>query len=82
MQPDHLTSSQQGTGNKRQDKSGKTVSTDEIPADNRAASGIHEGATQDSDVGGTAPAVRHPNRPEREKMGGNFNGPGKRGDKR
>jgi hypothetical protein len=77
MQPDHLTSSQQGTGNKRRDKTGKTVGGAEIPEDNQAASGVREGATQDSDVGGTEPAVRHPNRPERDKLGGNFNGPDK-----
>lgn len=77
MQPDSLTFSQQGTGNKKQNKTGKTTTNDDIPPENLAAAGIHEGATQDSEVGGTEPAIRHPNRPERDKLGGNFNGPGK-----
>ena len=77
MQPDSLTSSQQGTDNKKQNKTGKTTSNDDIPPENLTASGIREGATEDSAVGGTEPAVRHPNRPERDKFGGNFHGPGK-----
>lgn len=77
MQPDNLASSRQGTGNKQRRKTGQTVSPDEIPSDNQAASGVPEGATQGADVGGTEPATRHPNRPEREKLGGNYNGPDK-----
>lgn len=77
MQPDPLTSSHQGTGNKRQQKTGNTVSDDSIPPENRAAAGVPEGRTEDSDVGGTEPAIRHPNRPERDKLGGNYNGPDK-----
>lgn len=77
MQPDNMTPSRQGSGHKRSSKNERTRSDDQIPGENLATSGIREGATQDSDVGGTAPAVRHPNRPERDKMGGNFNGPGK-----
>jgi hypothetical protein len=81
MQPDHMTPSQQGTGNKRRSKTGNTVPDDAIPEDNRAASGVREGATEDSDVGGTEPSVRHPNRPERDKLGGNFNGPMKQSER-
>lgn len=71
MQPDSMTPSRQGSGDKRRDKTGKTVPLDDIPPENQAASGAREDATQDSDVGGTAPSVRHPNRPERDKLGGN-----------
>jgi hypothetical protein len=77
MQPDNMTPSGQGTGKKHTGRRGGSAADDQIPAENRAAAGIREGATQDSDVGGTEPSVRHRNRPERDKLGGNFKGPDK-----
>jgi hypothetical protein len=77
MQPDQPRPSRQATDHEQHDKPSKERSPGEIPADNLASAGVREGATQDSDVGGTEPAVRHPNRPERDKLGGNYNGPDK-----
>jgi hypothetical protein len=77
MKPDPLSSSRQGTGDKRTKKTGQTTSPDNIPLENKAMEGVHEDATEGAEVGGTAPAVRHPNRPDREKEGGSYNGPDK-----
>ncbi|HTL69293.1 MAG TPA: hypothetical protein VL200_16630 [Lacunisphaera sp.] len=77
MQPDPNTPSRQGAGDRRRDKSGLTVGPQDIPAEDRAWEGVKESRTEDANPGGTEPAIGHPNRPERKKLGGNFNGPDK-----
>jgi hypothetical protein len=77
MKPDPLTPSRQGTGDELTDKTGQTTPIDDIPPEHRAMEGAKDGPTAGVDVGGTSPSVRHPNRPERKKEGGNFNGPDK-----
>jgi hypothetical protein len=75
MNPDPLTSSRQGTGNKRARKTGQTVSADDIPPEHRALEGVDEGITEGASSSRTEPSVRHPNRPDREKEGGSYGGP-------
>lgn len=76
MEPDSLSTSRQGSGNKQARKitMGQSVSADDIPAEHRALEGIDEGLTEGSVSGRTEPAIRHPNRPDREKEGGSFRG--------
>lgn len=60
MQPDSSTPSQQGTGNPKTDKTGKTVPLDEIPPEHRREEGIDEGPTEGALPGeATEPLYRH-----------------------
>lgn len=77
MQPDPNTPSRQGTGNPRRNKTGLTTPESGLPPDVRALEGVDEGPTEGSNPGNTEPTIGHPNRPERKKLGGNFNGPDK-----
>lgn len=77
MQPDNLTSSKQGTGNRNSDKTGKTVSREQLSAEDRAEEGVKRGPSEDAPEGNTEPHVRHPNRTAQNSEGGNFKGPDK-----
>ncbi|HVZ64007.1 MAG TPA: hypothetical protein VG936_05410 [Lacunisphaera sp.] len=61
----------------RRDKTGPSDGPQDIPAEDRAWEGVKERPTEGANPGITEPAVGHPNRPERKKLGGNFNGPDK-----
>lgn len=92
--PDNLTPSDQGRGtphDKRQNtetvRRAQDRTQDELPASaddtlpisRREAQRAGQAMASDDDVPGeTRPSERHPNRPEREKAGGNYNGPDKR----
>lgn len=92
MSPDNLTPSDQGRGtdsDKRHNTEavrteraagGADVPQDELPISRREAQRAGQAQAPDTEEipGNTRPLERHHNRPERDKAGGNYNGPDKR----
>ncbi|HYC70648.1 MAG TPA: hypothetical protein VEB66_05540 [Opitutaceae bacterium] len=62
------------TATQRPGRRRQTGGEEELHDDHLDSSGQASEAARES-PGNTAPAIRHPNRPEREKSGGNYNGP-------